>query len=77
MNSSARQNPNNKSALTQTRQSYDRHWLRYLMLCNSTYRYGARLHSWRRRSLLRRSLAMLGQFTAAAEFRGQDLRTAC
>ncbi|VUZ40906.1 unnamed protein product [Hymenolepis diminuta] len=26
---------------------------------------------------LRRSLAMLGQFTAAAEFRGQDLRTAC
>ncbi|VUZ52480.1 unnamed protein product, partial [Hymenolepis diminuta] len=30
-NSSTRQNPNNKRALTQTRQSYDRHWLRYLM----------------------------------------------
>ncbi|KAM3186220.1 hypothetical protein ACTXT7_004762 [Hymenolepis weldensis] len=84
-NSSTRQNQNNKRALTQRRQSYDRHWLRYLMLCNSTYRCNARLHSWRRRSsrgatfqiVLRRSLAVLVQSTPAAEFRGQGLRTAC
>ncbi|VUZ40298.1 unnamed protein product [Hymenolepis diminuta] len=36
-NSSTKQNPSNRGALTLTRQSHDRHWLRYLMLCNSTY----------------------------------------
>ncbi|KAM3178837.1 hypothetical protein ACTXT7_001731 [Hymenolepis weldensis] len=50
MNSSARRNPNNKGALTQMEQSYGRHWLQYLMLCNSTYRCDARLYSQRRRS---------------------------
>ncbi|VUZ43120.1 unnamed protein product [Hymenolepis diminuta] len=40
-----RAKPNNKRALTETRQSYDRHWLRYLKLYNSTCRYDARLHS--------------------------------
>ncbi|VUZ43400.1 unnamed protein product [Hymenolepis diminuta] len=47
------------------------------MLCNSKYRCDARLHSWRRRSSLRRYLAVLGQSAPTAEFRGQDLRTAC
>ncbi|VUZ40406.1 unnamed protein product, partial [Hymenolepis diminuta] len=45
-NSSSRLNSNKRTS-TRTRQSHDpdRHWLRYLMLCNSTYRCDKGLHS--------------------------------
>ncbi|VUZ54900.1 unnamed protein product [Hymenolepis diminuta] len=45
------------------------------MLCDSTHRCDARLHSWRRRSSRGRSLAVLGQSAPPAEFKSRDLRT--